>query len=1000
MAYAIMLMVRPLLASRPCLWLVLAALGIPLQAQQKYEGLMIRNIQFEPKTDLQPVDANELHDLLPLKMNQPLRMEEVRASIERLFATGAYADIQVDAEPYRDGVSILFVTKQSWFIGSVAARGRISSPPNPGQLANASDLDLGQPFSEAKLQQSVANQKRLFESNGLFVSRISPVLDWDSGSRHQQVNIRFDVESGRRARFTTPQLTGDLKMDAGRILSATKFRRWIIHTWKPMTQTRTRQALDGVRSLFQKENRLEAKVSLESMQYLADSNSALASIHIDAGPRIEVHTVGLKISQGKLHRYVPIFEEHAVDHDLLVEGARNLRDYLQSQGFFEADVQPEEQRVINDRASIDFLVNTGARHKLVFIQISGNRYFKTEAIRERMFLQTARFLQFPHGRYSENLLRRDEESIRGLYESNGFRDAKVTHRIEDNFRGRPGQIAVFLTIEEGAQSFIGELKVEGIAHLDKNAILDRLSSVAGQPFSDFNIAVDRDTILARYFQNGFPSATFEWSSKPSDKPNLVVLTYTVQEGREQFVREVLVNGYNVTRRSLIDRSLRLNPGDPLSPTAVTETQRRLYDLGVFARVEAAIQDPDGELQRKYVAYQVEEARRYSMAVGVGAELGRIGGCQTCLDAPAGATGFSPRVSFNISRNNLWGVAHSLSLRARASTLDQRVILTYSWPRFFGKENFTFLVTGLFQESRDVRTFNYRRQEASIQLNHRLNKSLTLFYRYSFRRVGVSDLKITPFLIPQLSQQVRVGIASINLVQDRRDDPVDPHKGIYNTMDLGVADKGFGSQVNFLHLLARNATYHPLGRRLVLARSTQIGEIYPFTASGDPMDAIPLAERFFGGGGTSHRGFPEDQAGPRDISTGFPVGGTALLFNQTELRFPLIGDNIGGVLYHDMGNIYSSIGNLSFRVRQHSNEDFDYMVHAVGFGVRYRTPIGPVRLDLGYSINPPYFFGFKGTQQDLLSGGVNPCAPSSPVVSQCTVQNVSHFQFFFSIGQTF
>jgi outer membrane translocation and assembly module TamA len=239
-----------------------------------------------------------------------------------------------------------------------------------------------------------------------------------------------------------------------------------------------------------------------------------------------------------------------------------------------------------------------------------------------------------------------------------------------------------------------------------------------------------------------------------------------------------------------------------------------------------------------------------------------------------------------------------------------------------------------------------------------------------------------------------------MVFDRRDDPVDPHKGIYNTTDLGLADRVFGSQVNFLRFLTRNASYHPLGKRLVLARSTQFGDIYAFNNKGDPLEAVPLPERFFAGGGTSHRGFPEEQAGPRDTSTGFPLGGTALLFNQTELRFPLIGDNIGGVLYHDMGNVYSSISNLSFRVHQKNLQDFDYMVHAAGFGIRYRTPIGPVRLDLGYSINPPYFFGFKGTQQDLINAGVNPCAPTSPVVGQCSVQNVSHFQFFFSIGQTF
>ena len=445
--------------------------------------------------------------------------------------------------------------------------------------------------------------------------------------------------------------------------------------------------------------------------------------------------------------------------------------------------------------------------------------------------------------------------------------------------------------------------------------------------------------------------------------------------------------------------LTLNPGDPLSPTEVTETQRKLYDLGVFARVDTAIQDPDGASDTKYVLYQLDEARRYSMALGVGAELGRIGGCNDCLDAPAGATGFSPRFSVDLSRNNLWGLAHSISLRTRVSTLEQRVLLNYSWPHFENNDKWNVSFTGLIDNSKDIRTYNYTRLEGSAQLSQRLTRATTVFYRLAYRRVSVADLKVTPFLISQLSQPVRVGIASINLVQDRRDDPVDPHSGVYNTVDLGIAEHVLGSQRDFVRVLVHNSSYYPIGKRLVLARSTEVGDISAFEYSGDPADAIPLAERFFGGG-DSHRGFPIYQAGPRDDLTGFPLGGNALFFNQTELRFPLIGDNVGGVLYHDMGNIYSSFDQFSFRIHQHNLEDFNYMVHAVGFGIRYRTPVGPLRVDLGTSLNPPYFNGFNGTQQQLLNAGPTPCPAPAGAPYQCNTQNVSHFQYFFSIGQTF
>jgi outer membrane protein insertion porin family len=195
----------------------------------------------------------------------------------------------------------------------------------------------------------------------------------------------------------------------------------------------------------------------------------------------------------------------------------------------------------------------------------------------------------------------------------------------------------------------------------------------------------------------------------------------------------------------------------------------------------------------------------------------------------------------------------------------------------------------------------------------------------------------------------------------------------------------GSETVFTRLIMRNSTYHPLGKDIVLARTVQFGYIQRIAG----LPAIPLAERFFGGGASTQRAFPENQAGPRDLETGFPIGGNALLFHSTELRFPLIGDNIGGVLFHDMGNIFDKVTDINLRFRQRNLQDFDYMVQGAGFGIRYRTPIGPLRVDLCLSPNPPRFFGFQGTLDQLLAGqGV------------ATNQRISVFQFHFSLGQTF
>jgi outer membrane protein insertion porin family len=245
----------------------------------------------------------------------------------------------------------------------------------------------------------------------------------------------------------------------------------------------------------------------------------------------------------------------------------------------------------------------------------------------------------------------------------------------------------------------------------------------------------------------------------------------------------------------------------------------------------------------------------------------------------------------------------------------------------------------------------------------------------------------------LSQPVRVGVFSVGYVDDRRDDPVDSRRGTFNSLDLGVASRLFASETDYFRLLGRNSTYHKLGNRLVLARTLSFGMMTTLrTQPGLPQSPqdIPLPERFFGGGASSLRAFPDNQAGPRDLETGFPLGGKALLTFNTELRFPLFGQNIGGVLFHDAGNVYASLQDLSFRVLQRDKTDFNYMVHAAGFGVRYKTPVGPVRMDFSFSPNSPRFFGCNGTLADLIAHGCQ----------STTDQRINRFQFHFSLGQTF
>ena len=953
-----------------------------------YEGRRIASINYAPEA--QPYTRSNLERLNPVKPGDRFSIDAISRSIEALFDTGRYDDVSVDAVLSPSGeVNVTYRTISAWFVGGVSIAGA-ADPPSDGQLITATKLELGQAFTEDYLieaSQSVINSLR---SNGLYRASVEPRFSYDPIT--QQVQIKFQIDSGKRARFSTPIIKGDAKRTPASLIRTTHWQRaWGLISAKHLTEQRLSNGLERIRFSFQKNDFLMARVKLDELRYLPETNLVVPTISVQAGPRIQIKAVGAKLSAGKLRQLVPIYQERAVDRDLLVEGNRNIEKFLQAQGYFDATVEFDNPDSPDDAEQvIEYTIDRGVRYKLVHLEVSGNQYFNDPTILERMVVRPATRVRYRNGRFSDDLLRKDVDSIETLYRSNGFRDVRVSSRVEKDYQGRPGEVAVFIEVVEGTQWFVASIELSGVNPKDLEYAQSSLQTIEGQPYADAHIAADRDFLLNFYFNSGFPDASFDFTVKPADQPNQMHVRYSIVEGRRNFVRRILVSGYRTTRPRLIYDRIPIQSGDPLSQSSIVEAQRRLYELGIFAKVDIALQNPEGRERDKYVLYRLEEASRYSYTVGFGAQLARIGGGNTTLAAPAGAPGFSPRVSFGVSRANFLGLGHTLGFRSQVSNFQQRVAVSYFAPQFTGNDRLNLNLTSLFDKSRDVRTFATQRFENSIQLGQRVSRSTSIQYRYVFRQVKIDEktLNIDPALIPVFSVPVRIGMFSSSFIRDRRDDPVDSRKGVFTTIDSGLAHSAFGSRSDFVRLLFRNSVYRRIRRDLVLAQSLTVGSTYSFGLNtGDA--GVPLPERFFAGGGASNRAFPDNQAGPRDLATGFPVGGKAMINQSLELRFPLLGDTLGGVIFHDAGNVYSSLTKISLRYKQRNITDFDYMVHALGFGVRYKTPVGPVRLDIAYGLNTPSFFGYEGTRDQLIQGG-----------GRRVIQRINQFQFHFSLGQTF
>jgi outer membrane protein assembly complex protein YaeT len=958
-------------------------------------GRVVTAIAFDPPE--QPLQPAQMRLSVGLRAGDRLSEIKLGEAIEGLYATGRYEDIVVEGEPAGDGVALTFHTIPRYFLSRISVD-EIPAPPSSEQLSGAAALTLGEAYDEDGVTQAMEHMEALLRANGFYGAQIRYVTQ--KRDQGEEVELRFIIQPGRRAHFAAPLVEGETQFPSERIIRETSWRAlaswqgwgwplWRWHQWREMTDARLQRGLEQLRALYSDKGYLMAAVRLAELNHDAAANTVAPRLVINAGPRIIVRTEGVRVGRGTLRRVLPIYQERSFDNELLAEGVHSLQDYFNSEGYFQAKVsytlQPAGE---GDSRMVVYRVERGARSRFTRIEIRGNHYFSTATLRARMSLTPAELLRSWRGVYSDSLLQHDLAEVQELYRSKGFRDVKVTSSMLFADQGKPHNVAVALKIEEGRQIFVGQLELTGVEQEHFAELMRLVSLKKGQPFSTSSMAVDRDAILGHYFNHGYPEASFDAQVKPGADDDHVNLQYVVQEGRREFTRGVLLNGLETTRQRLVGPRIAIKAGQPLSQGAIVETQRRLYDLGIFTNVDVAVQNPEGQESDKNVVLQVDEARRYTFDFGLGAEIGRIGGGETDFNAPAGAAGFSPRVLLGVSRSNLFGLDQSLSLTGRVSTIQQRALLSYLAPRFQGHDNLNLSFSALFDRSSDIRTFTSKRFEGSVQLSHKLSRLNLLQYRVAVRQVSIdaNTLKISPALIPIYSVPVRETILSATWVQDRRDDPLESTRGTYNSVDFGIAPPLLGAGTAYTRLVVKNSSYHRIAKDVILARSVSFGWLY--NLSGNP---VPLPERFFGGGNTTDRGFPENQAGPRDPVTGFPLGGDAFLFFNTELRFPLMGKTLGGVLFHDMGNVYSGLDNLSFRVSQHDRQDFDYMVHSVGLGFRYRTPVGPVRLDFGYGLNPPRFVGYPGTREDLLNS--SPPYPTVPL-------RVSPFQFFFSLGQTF
>jgi len=893
--------------------------------------------------------------VVDVQVGKPFSMRDVRETVLHLYALGRFDDVRVDATEQPGvpaaAVDVRFDLISTRPISAIQFSGNAAAPGiDEGQLRRAVTERAGPSPPVARADELSRVVEATLRSYGYLHAKVTPRIVPNGGSHSALV---FDVEPGMRATIGTITVNGP--DTAQRELLAALQTTTGAPYQRDAINTRIAKYLRDRRS----QGYYEAKVNLTD-EPLAGERFNL-TFTVDPGRHVRVVFAGDSVS-GDRHDLVPVEREGSVDEDLLEDSTARIEDALKAQGYKDA-MAPHERTEVGGELVITFRVTRGQQYRIANVTIAGNTSVPSTDLQIPPRLRDGQ-------PFSQAAVDAEAAAIEDVYRRAGFSAAKadVDVKMQPPASGYVPVVVTF-TVREGIRTLVGAITVIGNQAIPTAALLNGLRLQQGRPYVVTSLAADRDAILVKYLNAGYENATIEARPEPNRDRTEASITYSVREGPQVIIDHVLIIGPQHTDASIVEKQLQLHAGDPLSRDAVLDTQRRLQSLGLYRNVTIS-ELRHGEESRRDLLVSVEEGPSRSIATGGGFELARRVEQSDTSAAAEEVFDAAPRGSFEISWRNLFGTNRSTSVFSsitlhphgvEQTITEYRVVNTWREPKVFNTP-IDGLVT-LLVEQQFRSSFNFRRQSATAEATRRFSKNISLIGTYQIQHTNVFDVTADQNLIDRVFPNVRLSSFSLSAVRDTRNDQIDPTRGQYFSAYGQLAGKAIGGEVGFFKSFFRASAFHllPGQRGIVLAGNVFLGLATGFPQQnpdgttildpvrGGPARDLPQSERFYAGGDTTMRGFAVDQLGVRHIPSGpndtidqngFPLGGNAEMLYNIELRVPLKGQ-LETYGFLDTGNVFKRVIDLDFReVRS-----------AVGFGVLYKSPIGPLRFDLGFKVNP-------------------------------------------------
>jgi outer membrane protein insertion porin family len=975
---------RPLSSIISLLASLIFPLALSAQNLETYLGKNVAEVRIAYEGNAVNIGTDDLRGLVRVREGNPYSAVDVRRSLLALYDSGRVANARAEARLNNAGaVIVAFLVTPQLRVGDVEFTGLVPEITEEELRAKLAELDRGLKYTEVNLNRGGDLIAETFRERGYYQTAVEPKIKTDATGTI--VDISYAITPGTPAKIAAFHLTGNSKLSEKTLRLALKSKvgdTFVRSNLTADTQQILRMHLD--------KNYFAAQVGPADISYDSAKNAVTVNLPIVSGPALTVKVEGASVSEKKLRSILPLMREGGVDEATLDDSARRVREHLQEEGFFFAEVTPPAMPpaiadLAQEKADLVFSVEPGARYRVAEIRIEGTKNVSLLDIAPSLQTQTAALFPVPllttkyiRGITSEQALRRDADLILSQLRDQGYRKARMAaiNRAvsEDN-----DQLKIIFRVDEGPRSFIGDIAFKGNALFTVDSLREKVEVKSGAPFSISRIKIEANNVLQQYYDAGYATASVLARTYEMGGEKMRVI-YEVTEGPQVQINRVFINEVGTRQRTIggrVRNYLRFKDGELLKNDELSKSEQDLYGSGAFRRVQIRTETlgeetTTGEVKRN-VFVDVEEGKSRVLVYGAGFQSDE-----------------GPRGIFEISDPNIFGRLTTAGFRVRASPRNILGQLSYTDPRPFNRR--VPLLFSLLAQQQKRPAFDSTRFTALLQVEKQLGERSLLLFRYNYDGVSVRppssggqalDFNDPLTQLDRRDRPIRLSRLSASYAFDGRDNPFDATSGRYHTADATIALRAFGGNGQFARFFMENQAYYKLSSKAggaVLAGNLRVGlaanigtpiaKILPNNPTDLDRRLIPITERFFSGGSTTLRGYNFELAGPRNCLQVVPDpddatkkivedcqnratapgsnpifqlgGGNALIIANAEIRQPVYRQ-ISLVGFYDLGNVFAKFDDIAPK----------NFTHSLGLGIRVKTPLGPLRLDLGYLASDPY-----------------------------------------------